>query len=467
MDAHLSGDMQRALARIPERQRAALLLAELHDLTGVELAAALGVSHVAARALLTRARESLRQALAAERAAEAEAEANASAAPHSRERSPMSRMQRLRPTTASGAPRARPRPGRPAHGCERSSRPTPRGSTSISPAATRAARSPPHTRPTAWPCARLRDRQPEPPRDLWARTAAAIERESSAPRRAARARPARGDRGPPSASCPGVAVIAVVIGATVLSGGFIQAPADRDRRPVRRARRWPSPRPRRRPDATPIAVGAGSVGWVGIVGRRRARLQRRQGQRGLSDGAPAAIAPRSRTATPGTSTSRSGRSRSRKSPVNAAGGRRRQGRRGRRRGRTSIALPTADPDRDADRDAHPDSDAGTDARHRRRRRASNPRRPAAASRPVGHAAATPNETPTPDGRADARAHTAADAGRHPDTDPGHPDEPRHRVRRQGRRPVGRLLAGRCLVRLHRPPVERLRRPGHLRLAGRR
>jgi RNA polymerase sigma-70 factor, ECF subfamily len=77
MDAHLSGDMQRALARIPERQRAALLLAELHDLTGLELAAALGVSHVAARALLTRARESLRQALAAERAADAEAEAKA------------------------------------------------------------------------------------------------------------------------------------------------------------------------------------------------------------------------------------------------------------------------------------------------------------------------------------------------------------------------------------------------------
>jgi len=75
MDARLSGDMQRALARIPERQRAALLLAELHDLTGLELAAALGVSHVAARALLTRARESLRQALAAERTAEAEAEA--------------------------------------------------------------------------------------------------------------------------------------------------------------------------------------------------------------------------------------------------------------------------------------------------------------------------------------------------------------------------------------------------------
>lgn len=79
MDAHLSGDLQRALARIPERQRAALLLAELHDLTGLELAAALGVSHVAARALLTRARESLRQALAVERKADADAEAAADA----------------------------------------------------------------------------------------------------------------------------------------------------------------------------------------------------------------------------------------------------------------------------------------------------------------------------------------------------------------------------------------------------
>ncbi len=66
MEAHLSGDLQCALERIPPRQRSALLLAELHDLTGVELAAALGVSHVAARALLTRARESLRQALAEE-----------------------------------------------------------------------------------------------------------------------------------------------------------------------------------------------------------------------------------------------------------------------------------------------------------------------------------------------------------------------------------------------------------------
>lgn len=68
LHARLSGEMERALAGVPERQRMALLLAEVHDLTGLELAAALGVSHVAARALLTRARESLREALAVERA---------------------------------------------------------------------------------------------------------------------------------------------------------------------------------------------------------------------------------------------------------------------------------------------------------------------------------------------------------------------------------------------------------------
>lgn len=75
MDKRFSGELARALARIPERQRSALLLAEVHELTGVELAAALGTSHVAARALLTRARESLRRALVEERALAAEAEA--------------------------------------------------------------------------------------------------------------------------------------------------------------------------------------------------------------------------------------------------------------------------------------------------------------------------------------------------------------------------------------------------------
>jgi hypothetical protein len=77
MEMRLSGPLARALARIPERQRAALLLAEVGDLTGLELAGALGVSHVAARALLTRARESLRLALADEKRQEKEREAAA------------------------------------------------------------------------------------------------------------------------------------------------------------------------------------------------------------------------------------------------------------------------------------------------------------------------------------------------------------------------------------------------------
>ena len=72
LQQRLSGELERALAAIPARQRQAILLAELQDLSGIELAQALGISHVAARALLTRARESLRQALAVEQAAAAE-----------------------------------------------------------------------------------------------------------------------------------------------------------------------------------------------------------------------------------------------------------------------------------------------------------------------------------------------------------------------------------------------------------
>jgi RNA polymerase sigma factor (sigma-70 family) len=67
--SRLSSDLERAMGQIPARQRSALLLAEVHGLNGIEVAEALGVTHAAARALLTRARESLRQALAVERAA--------------------------------------------------------------------------------------------------------------------------------------------------------------------------------------------------------------------------------------------------------------------------------------------------------------------------------------------------------------------------------------------------------------
>jgi RNA polymerase sigma-70 factor (ECF subfamily) len=71
----LTGDLERALASIPERQRMALLLAEVQGLNGAELGESLGVSNVAARALLSRGRESLRQALAVERARSAVREA--------------------------------------------------------------------------------------------------------------------------------------------------------------------------------------------------------------------------------------------------------------------------------------------------------------------------------------------------------------------------------------------------------
>jgi RNA polymerase sigma-70 factor (ECF subfamily) len=78
--ARVSAEMERALQRIPPRQRQALLLSELHELSGLELADALGVTHVAARALLTRGRESLRQALAVERARNAIEDAEREAA---------------------------------------------------------------------------------------------------------------------------------------------------------------------------------------------------------------------------------------------------------------------------------------------------------------------------------------------------------------------------------------------------
>ena len=145
MAGRLSSDLQRALARIPERQRAALLLAELHDLTGLELAGALGVSHVAARALLTRARDSLRRELAA-------------------------RTGRWRPRPRPGPtpgtggppdepadrPRAGPRPS-PRAALTRSCPPTDEAALEATwPAAPPAPPWPPTTKPIGLPCGRCR-----------------------------------------------------------------------------------------------------------------------------------------------------------------------------------------------------------------------------------------------------------------------------------------------------------------------
>jgi hypothetical protein len=109
----------------------------------------------------------------------------------------------------------------------------------------------------------MRDRQPEPPRDLWARTSAAIERESAG--RGGSARRAAGARRPRPALgvLSGVAVIAVVIGATVLSGGFLDTPSTVNPLPTAPAVAIASTGPT--PGATPIVVGAGSVGWVGMA----------------------------------------------------------------------------------------------------------------------------------------------------------------------------------------------------------
>jgi WD40-like Beta Propeller Repeat len=107
----------------------------------------------------------------------------------------------------------------------------------------------------------LRDRQPEPPRDLWARTAAAIERESAAHGGARRTTGNR--RGPALGLLAGVAVIAVVIGATVLSGGYLNGPPSVAVLPPATLPPVAAVPSSTTPGPTPIAVGAGSVGWVG------------------------------------------------------------------------------------------------------------------------------------------------------------------------------------------------------------
>ncbi len=108
---------------------------------------------------------------------------------------------------------------------------------------------------------RLRDANPEPPRDLWARTAAGIEREA-----AARGRRRRGAKTIPAPSRPAVgalsvlAVVAVVLAATALSGGLL---GDRG---IALASSNPgaSPPVSLRAAPTAIAVGAAQVRWLGV-----------------------------------------------------------------------------------------------------------------------------------------------------------------------------------------------------------
>lgn len=83
----------------------------------------------------------------------------------------------------------------------------------------------------------LRERTPEPPRDLWARTSAAIERESSAHRRHATGAPPR-PRSMPFGAAAGALIVLVVVGASLVPR---------------------SPQPTNGPDRSAVALASGQA----------------------------------------------------------------------------------------------------------------------------------------------------------------------------------------------------------------
>jgi hypothetical protein len=125
----------------------------------------------------------------------------------------------------------------------------------------------------------LREDQPEPPRDLWARTAAAIEilsNEAGVPDEGDEPEPVRGARsGLPLGTMSAFAVVVVVVGATLLSNGILQSqravPDSGVAAPsVADASLAPAGAPGA--EATPFAVGAEDVAWLD-AGKGFARLR--------------------------------------------------------------------------------------------------------------------------------------------------------------------------------------------------
>jgi len=109
-------------------------------------------------------------------------------------------------------------------------------------------------------------RPPEPPRDLWARTAAAIEAEASrgvatADGAGGSSRGSAGRRRParlPLGVMSGALVVAVVVGASLFARGVPVTPIQ----PPASATPSGTPRPTVAPQPTPIPIPAGAVAWI-------------------------------------------------------------------------------------------------------------------------------------------------------------------------------------------------------------
>ena len=105
----------------------------------------------------------------------------------------------------------------------------------------------------------LRDAQPQPPRDLWARTAAAIEQEAMG-RHAADGAASSGRSRIPIGALSGIAVVALVIGVSTLSSSIVTQPGAGPAATNDQGATFSDDAGGAQ--ATPFAVGAGAVQWV-------------------------------------------------------------------------------------------------------------------------------------------------------------------------------------------------------------
>lgn len=114
----------------------------------------------------------------------------------------------------------------------------------------------------------LRGTTPEPPRDLWARTSAAIERESARARVAGSPvtgpRSRRSNPAVPLGAVSGVMVVVILLGVTILSGPVGPRPGATSTG-VGALASDRAPGPTDRPVSTPLTVEAGSVEWLRLA----------------------------------------------------------------------------------------------------------------------------------------------------------------------------------------------------------